>query len=217
MKYKCLVFDHDDTTVNSTATIHHPCFQEFLKLYRPGEELSLDDYFRFNFDPGFIEMCTDRYAMSAEELEIEVKFWQNYVEGKIPKAYEGIRGIMEKQRSEGGYIAVVSHSMEGNIRRDFAHNSLPEPDIIYGWDRPPEQRKPNAWPLEQVLLKLKLQPDEVLMIDDLKPGFDMAGKCGVDFAAAGWAYQVPEIEDFMKRFSTHYFKTVHELDGFLFD
>ena len=24
MRYKCLVFDHDDTVVNSTATIHHP-------------------------------------------------------------------------------------------------------------------------------------------------------------------------------------------------
>ena len=31
MKYKCLVFDHDDTVVNSTATIHHPCFAEYLK------------------------------------------------------------------------------------------------------------------------------------------------------------------------------------------
>ena len=30
MKYKCLVFDHDDTVVNSTATNHHPCFQMYL-------------------------------------------------------------------------------------------------------------------------------------------------------------------------------------------
>ena len=26
MKYKCLVLDHDDTVVNSTATIHFPSF-----------------------------------------------------------------------------------------------------------------------------------------------------------------------------------------------
>ena len=36
MRYKCLVLDHDDTTVvNSTATIHYPCFCEFLKEVRP--------------------------------------------------------------------------------------------------------------------------------------------------------------------------------------
>ena len=35
MRYKCLVLDHDDTLVNSTATIHFPCFCEFLKEVRP--------------------------------------------------------------------------------------------------------------------------------------------------------------------------------------
>ena len=35
MRYKCLVLDHDDTVVNSTATIHYPCFCEFLKEVRP--------------------------------------------------------------------------------------------------------------------------------------------------------------------------------------
>ena len=58
-------------------------------------------------------------------------------------------------------------------------------------------------------------PEELLMIDDLKPGFDMAHSCGVDFAAAGWAYDVPQIEDFMRRNSDFYFKTVQELADFL--
>ena len=57
MKYRCLVFDHDDTVVNSTATIHHPCFVEFLNAYYPGETISLEDYFLLNFDPGFVPMC----------------------------------------------------------------------------------------------------------------------------------------------------------------
>ena len=34
MRYKCLVFDHDDTVVNSTATIHHPSFLKYLAQYR---------------------------------------------------------------------------------------------------------------------------------------------------------------------------------------
>ena len=53
------------------------------------------------------------------------------------------------------------------------------------------------------------------MIDDLKPGFDMAEACGVDFAAVGWSNDIPEIERFMRRNSRLYFKTVAELSAFL--
>ena len=49
------------------------------------------------------------------------------------------------------------------------------------------------------------------MIDDLKPGYDMAKSCGVDFAAAGWANDIPEIESFMRQNCRYYCKTVKEL------
>ena len=57
MRYKCLVFDHDDTVVNSTATIHHPCFEQYLRLRYPGRHCTLEEYFLKNFDPGFMQMC----------------------------------------------------------------------------------------------------------------------------------------------------------------
>lgn len=215
MKYKCLVFDHDDTVVNSTATIHYPCFQEYLDICHPGRKCSLEHYFVQNFHPGFLEMCREEYGMDEREIEQEVIFWQNYVKNHIPTAYDGIRELMLEHKAQGGLICVVSHSMEANILRDYKANDLPEPDLIYGWDHPVEHRKPYAWPMEQIMEKLKLQPEELLMVDDLKPGFDMAQSCGVDFAAAGWAYDVKEIEDFMKKYSTCYFKTVKEFKEFL--
>ena len=58
MRYKCLVLDHDDTVVDSTASIHYPAFLEALKILRPGvQQITLEEYFKENFDPGFIEMC----------------------------------------------------------------------------------------------------------------------------------------------------------------
>ena len=39
---------------------------------------------------------------------------------------------------------------------------------------------------------------------------------GVDFAAAGWAYNVPEIEKFMRENCDYYLKTVAELSDLLF-
>ena len=215
MRYRCLVFDHDDTTVNSTATIHYPAFMAFLKKYYPGRDCTLGEYFIKNFHPGFIEWCVEDFGMSDELLETETKFWLNYVDSRIPVAYPGIRELMMRQKEEGGLVCVISHSIKYNILRDFKQNGLPEPDLIYGWEEPPEHRKPNAWPLEQLMKRFSLKPSEILMIDDLKPGYDMAVKAGVDFAAAGWANDVSEIESFMRQNCRLYFKTVQELSDYL--
>ena len=58
MRFRCLVMDHDDTTVNSTATIHFPSFLAYLKLVRPEASYTLEDYFRKNFDPGIMALFT---------------------------------------------------------------------------------------------------------------------------------------------------------------
>ena len=215
MKYKCLVFDHDDTVVNSTATIHHPCFQLFLDRFFPGRSCSLEHYFLKNFSPGFLEMCRGEYGMDEDTIEKEGRFWLDYVKDHIPAAYPGVRAVMERQKAEGGLLAVVSHSHETNILRDWAANALPAPDAVYGWEKPEEQRKPSPFPLEDIMRRFSLAPSELLVIDDLKPGYDMARAAGVDFAAVGWANDIPEIEAFMRANCARYFKTVEELDAFL--
>ena len=215
MRYQCLVFDHDDTVVNSTATIHYPCFVEYLERYYPGKYCSLETYFLKNFDPGFVPMCREDYGMSDEDLEHEGRYWRSYVQNHIPAAYPGIREIMERHKAEGGLLCVISHSFDDNIRRDYRANGLPEPDLVFGWEQPPEHRKPYVWPLEEIMRRFDLSASELLMIDDLKPGYDMATECGVDFAAAGWANDIPEIINFMRKNCQYYFKTVAELAAFL--
>ena len=215
MKYRCLVFDHDDTVVNSTATIHHPCFEAYLREFFPGRSCSLEEYFLKNFHPGFIPMCKEEYGLSDADLEIEYRYWQDYVRSRIPQAYPGLRELMERHRAKGGLLTVISHSTAWNIRRDYKANGLPEPDLVFGWEQPPEQRKPHPWPLEEILRRFALEPSEVLMLDDLKPGYDMARAVGVDFAAVGWANDIPQIESFMRQNCRLYFKTVAELAAFL--
>ena len=216
MRYKCLVFDHDDTTVNSTATIHHPCFQEFLNIYYPGREITLEEYFNKNFTPGFLEMCRGEYGMDDAMIQVETDFWSEYVKTHVPKAYSGIREIMLRQKQEGGIVCVDSHSFSENILRDFRLNSLPEPDAVFGWELPEEKRKPAPWTLQEIMRRYNLEPGEILMIDDLKPGYDMARAAGTDFAAAMWAHNVPYIKDFMLTNCDNCFGTVSELYDFLF-
>ena len=52
---------------------------------------------------------------------------------------------------------------------------------------------------------------EVLVVDDLKPGYDMARAAGVPFAAAAWAGDYPVVAAFMQAKCERYLKTVEEL------
>ena len=192
-----------------------PSFLAYLKLVRPEASYTLEDYFRKNFDPGIMALFTGELGFSEEELEGEFRFWQDWVRTRVPSAYPGICEILRRHKDAGGYIAVVSHSMRESIERDYRENDLPEPDIIFGWEQPPEQRKPNTWPLEQIMERFGLEPQELLVVDDLKPGYDMARAAGVPFAAAGWANDIPEIEQFMRKNCDFYCKTVADLDRLL--
>lgn len=216
LKFPCLVLDHDDTTVNSTATVHYPSFVEFMEKYFPDRMLTLEEYFIYNFDPGVVEMFTKICGLNEEQLRDEEAYWKEYVKHHIPKAYDGIREILEEQKRRGGRICVVSHSFSEYIRRDYRANRLPEPDLIYGWECPPEKRKPAVWPLEQIMKTFGYRPEELLVIDDLKPGYDMARAAGVPFAGAGWANDIRQIEAFMRANCGLYFKTVPELQSYLF-
>ena len=216
LRYKCLVLDHDDTVVNSTATIHYPCFVEYMEKYQPQVHLTLEEYFQYNFDPGVIPLFTEICGLSLEEMYHEEAYWKEYVRHHVPKAYPGIREILETQRVKGGLITVVSHSFSENILRDYRENGLPQPDRIYGWEYPADQRKPEPWPLYDLMERYNLKPEEMIVIDDLKPGYDMAQAAEVPFAGAGWANDIPEIEAFMRKNCDRYYKTVEELRDYLF-
>jgi phosphoglycolate phosphatase/pyrophosphatase PpaX len=190
---------------------------QYAREYFPHYRCTLEEYFLKNFDPGVVAFFRDDVGMSEAQMRHEQAYWNAYVQNHVPRAYEGMREILWEQKRRGGRLCVISHSYGPNILRDYRENGLPEPDLVFGWEYPPEQRKPSPWPLLQIMETLCLTADQLLMLDDLKPGYDMAQKCGVRFAAAGWANDIPEIERFMRGSCDLYFKTVPELRAYLFD
>ena len=218
MRFKCLVLDHDDTVFNSTATIHYPCFIKYLteRLPHLANKYTLEDYFVKNFDPGVIALFRDEVGLTEDEMREEEEYWKEYVKDHIPAAYEGISDILDRFRAEGGIIAVASHSFKRYIERDYLAAGLPIPDCIYGWDLAPELRKPSPYTVLDIMENYSLSPSDILVVDDLKPGFDMARTAGVAFAAAGWAYDVESIENFMREHCDYYLKEVGELSRLLF-
>ncbi len=218
MQYQCLVLDHDDTVVDSTASVHYPAFMETLRRLRPGrwESLTLEEYFQYNFEPGFEEFCRDILGFTEEEYAEQGRAWERYVAEHVPKAYPGMKEFLWRCREAGIRLCVVSHSLKENILRDWRANGLPEPELVYGWDDAPEKRKPSPWPLREILRQTSLSPDGLLMVDDLKPGKQMADACKVDFAAAGWAHHVPQIVEFMRRECMRYCPELCALESIVF-
>ena len=218
MRYQCLVLDHDDTVVDSTASVHYPAFMETLRRLRPGkwESLTLEEYFLYNSEPGFVEFCRDILGFTAEEDAEQGRAWERYVAGHVPKAYPGMKAFLRRCREKGMRLCVVSHSLRENILRDWRANGLPDPELVYGWDSAPEKRKPSPWPLKEIMRRTGLSPDALLMVDDLKPGKQMADACGVDFAAAGWAHHVPKIVEYMRRECPRYCPEIHDLEAIVF-
>ena len=214
--YPCLVLDHDDTVVSSTREIHYPAFLEVLAHLRPQARMGFEEYMLANFSPGFVPLCRELLLFDDEEMRYEVESWRAYVKNHIPHAFPGMRELMERQKAAGGRICVASHSMRENILRDYRANGLPEPDAIFGWDMPPECRKPYPYPLLEIMRRYGLSPSELLMVDDLKPGCDMARGCGVAVAGAGWAYSIPAIESGMREMCGRYFTSVAALSDYLF-
>ncbi len=211
MRYACLVLDHDDTVTDSTAHVHHPAFLAALEAMRPGRTVTLEEYFQLNFDPGFLEYCEGELHMTEAELEREYRIWQSFVSARIPRVFPGMDRLIREQKRRGGYVCVVSHSVDENIRRDYRENGLPEPDQVYGWELPREHRKPAVYALNRIAETLCLRPSDLLVVDDLKPGFEMARAAGVDFAAALWAHSVPGIRAFMQEHARFCLETPEDL------
>ena len=174
MKYPCLVLDHDDTVVQSESTINYPFFCYILNEFRPGKMITLDKYVSGCSDLGFAEMCKEWYAFTDEELKEEYKGWQAYIMDHTPSPFPGIKEVILKQKELGGLVCVVSHSSNQNITRDYEVHFGVQPDCIFGWDYPAHQRKPSPYPLLEIMKKYALSPKDLLVVDDMKPAYDMS-------------------------------------------
>ena len=217
LKYPCLVLDHDDTVVRSEATVNYPYFVYILDQFRPGTTITLEEYVNGCCAMGFVEMCRKWYGFTDEELEEEYRGWKEYIRHHIPEAFPGIADILHRQKALGGKICVVSMSSEENIRRDYRVHFGMEPDIIFGWDLAEEHRKPSPYALKKCMELYDLSPDQLLVVDDMKPAWEMARSAGVKIGFAAWGrLDYPEIMEEMSGLCNYTFRSTKELENFLF-
>lgn len=217
LKYPCLVLDHDDTVVQSMKTLSYPFFLYVLEVFRPGKTMSFSDYVQDCHHYGFADLCRLRFDFTEEEISKEHTMWMEYVLQNTPAPYPGIARILQHQRDAGGLICVVSHSSKENILRDYRTHFGFLPDAVYGWELPEQQRKPNPYPLQNIMDRFSLTQEQILVVDDMKLACKMATPLGIQVAYAGWnGLGVPEIDTEMKNLCNYSFQTTQEFEVFLF-
>ena len=105
LKHPCLVLDHDDTVVQSEATVNYPFFCYILDQFRPGTKITLREYTEGCFRLGFADMCRKWYNFTEQEIVDEYHGWQKYIVDHIPAPFPGIGDIIRRQKEAGGKSA----------------------------------------------------------------------------------------------------------------
>ena len=218
LKYPCLVLDHDDTVVQTERTIGYPYFRDYIQRIRPGMTLSFAQYVQDCNNAIFADMCRQRWNFTEEELLEEYTGWKAYSRIHIPLACEGMDRVIRRQKEEGGLICVVSLSTREIIERDYLHHFGILPDAIYDNDLPAPLRKPNPYPLQALMRRFALGPEDLLVVDDMLLGHTMASPLGIHTACAAWSKgDFPELQREMEKDFTYTFHSTKELEDFLFE
>lgn len=215
VKFRCLVVDHDDTAVDSTPTIHHPIYKELMGRLRPDmESLDLRGFRDINNNGGVVKHYLEDLGFSDGEILYAKSFWMDHPLRDInPPFFEGFLNMLGEYKGHDGIVAVVSHSDEERIREHYTQSADFIPDDIYGSDLPRDKNKPEPWPLEDLMEKHCLNPEEIAVLDDMMPGHVMADHVGAYKIGAGWAIH----DDFVKQNTHSYFDNIEECRKFIMD
>ena len=218
LKYPCLVLDHDDTVVQTEKAIGYPYFREYIERIRPGASLSFAQYVNDCNNMIFTDMCRKHWGFTEEELREEYLGWKAYSRMHIPPIFDGIDEVIRKQKENGGLVCVASLSTAEIINRDYLYHFGFLPDVIYDNDLPASKRKPNIFPLEDIMARFELTADQILVVDDMKLGWTMAAPLNIATAYAAWSKaDFEEITVEMAKLFTYTFHSPKEFVHFLFD
>ena len=188
LNFKCLVLDHDDTSVDSTPHIHYPCYVEYMKTRPQDHCLTFEEWFKALWYKGLFGYYREDLHLTESEILEQVALSRQYaMTHERAHFFPGFIEMLQQFRALGGFICVVSFSDETNIYRVYKEETNDQfaPDVVYGWhEETKEQCKPYPYPIHSMMEKYGFAKEDFLVIDDMPQGIEMGKAAGVKCAGA---------------------------------
>ena len=179
LKIKCLMIDHDDTTVVSAKAIYYRIANEVIKEYFPETPEMSWEYWFYRQWYGGLRQYWNEVGLTEEHIQKILKRWDNEAPTIPVCFFDGFYEFLQAYRKAGGIIVVSSNSQKYTIETHYNKLTNGEfmPDLIIGVDRAhPERNKPGTYGVELAMKTFGVQPHEMAMVDDMKGGLLMARK-----------------------------------------
>ncbi|ELP87272.1 hypothetical protein EIN_095090 [Entamoeba invadens IP1] len=219
-RFKCLVIDHDDTSVDSTPKINYPCYLSFMREYAPSiPPASLTSFQNYLFDIGITKYYKDVARLPDHLIKYEAEYWQAYADSHDPPDFfPGFLDVLKHFKQLGGLVVVVSYCDKNNIARAYTKAGSFLPDKIFGCDsHNPKLSKPHKELLVSIMREFNLRENEIVVIDDMSDGFRMADHFkGITKVGVTYGDGHEDIKDKMKGMCHFVATSVKELNDFIF-
>ena len=144
-------------------------------------------------------------------MEIEYRIWKSHTQNNQANPFDGWKELLTQYKALGGKIVVVSYSESSEIKRDYLDHFGIIPDLIFAHDHGKDKLKPNPYPIYQTIKEFNISENDILVIDDMPVGYQMATNANVDFIWAQWAYFDERLNDYIQKTSNKSLETVREL------
>lgn len=208
MPIKGIIFDFDGTLVTQEIDFGK-IFIEIQKLLmshnliEPCEKLPILEYLkevrRINGKKA------DAFLKQAHNLLLE----REKEASKNAKPFKGVRDFLVKLKKEGFLIGIITRNSRIVVEKSLKTNSIPYDNLLAREDV--ENVKPHPSHIEQMIKKLKLRKDQVIVVGDHPMDIIAARRLGVP--AAGVLSGGKSVQDFTRAGADFIYRDITELES----
>jgi pyrophosphatase PpaX len=184
LKYKGILFDLDGTLLDTTPLILETFQYTFLNHYN--RKLSLEDIQPYMGQPLIAAM----QALGPGDEEMLIQTYREYNLAKhdaLVGIFDGVYETVCRLHAAGAVLAVVTSKTAGTARRGLRlFNMEPFFTEVVGLEDT-DRHKPLPEPVLCALDRIRLSPNECLMVGDSPHDIESAKAAGVATAGVGWS------------------------------
>ncbi len=197
MYLKAILFDLDGTLIDSYKDIGIHLNKTLKNFNKPQVEI---EAVRYMVGGGARELLKRFFQDGTLEKALKI-FREYYLKEPVihTKPFEGIKEVLERAKSKGIGLAVVTNKMESLSKVILQELGMAEYfSVVIGGDTLSE-KKPSALPVLEAIRHVKVLPSEAIMVGDTEADLKAGRLAGVKRGLAKWGYvkvqeEVPDFE-----------------------